>query len=143
MKKVPVYFFIGLATVLFGYAMPTQSTTVAVAAESAENTADVFVNISALTAEFINKAIEIKWEADSELDNKQFEIQRSADGKEFKTIGLVFTLDDENFPRKYFFKDNLKGVGAKKLFYRIKQTNTDDDFNYSDVVTTALHKKRM
>ncbi len=140
MKKIPVYLFIGFATVLFGYAMPSQ-TEAPVVQENVEN--DSFVNISALSAKYTNKGMEIRWEADSELDNKQFEIQRSIDGNEFKTIGMVFTIDDEIAEKKYFFKDDLKGIGAKKLFYRIKQTNINDECQYSDVINTALHKKKV
>ncbi len=143
MKKVPAYFFIGLATVLFGYAMPAQHVD-APAQEAVEASVEaVFVNISALSAEYTNKAIEVKWEADTELDNKQFEVQRSVDGKEFKTVGLVFTVGDDGSPLKYAFRDNLKGVTTKKLFYRIKQTSVNNEHHYSDIVTTALQKKKV
>ncbi len=143
MKKVPAYLFIGLATVLFGYAMPANE------AERFGNTATTATvssapgNIKALSVEYINKAIEIRWEADTEQNSKQFEVQRSEDGKIFKTVGLVFTMEDDDFPLKYNFKDPLKGVSTQKLFYRIKQTSIDEQHQYSDVVATALQKKKV
>lgn len=143
MKKVPAYFFIGLATALFGYAMPIQHKDAPVQDVVEASVEAVFVHISALSAEYMNKTIEVKWEADTELNNKQFEIQRSADGNEFKTVGLVFTVGDEGSPLKYAFKDDLKGVTSKKLFYRIKQISINNEHHYSDVVATALQKKKV
>ena len=143
MKKVPVYFFIALATILFGYAVPVKNDSFPATEEGHEaiTAASVFGDISGLSAEYINKAIEVKWETHTGTDNKQFEIQRSTDGETFKTVGLVFTVEDMDGLKKYAFRDNLKGVEKKKLYYRIKQISIDENYCFSDIVTTALQKK--
>lgn len=145
MKKAPVLIFIAFATILFGYALPVKNMEMEpyAVAGFADQSDFSYVNISELSAKYVNKVIEIKWEADTERDNKQFEIQRSIDGDEFKTIGLIFTIEPSDSPKKYFFKDDLKGVERKKVFYRIKQINNADQYRYSDIVATELQKKKM
>ena len=85
-------------------------------------------------------AVQVNWVTEAEVRNKQFEIQRSIDnGSEFNTIGLLFSLDgNSNSVKSYQFKDELKGVSTKKIFYRIKQVDLDGNFSYSKVVIVNL-----
>jgi len=71
------------------------------------------------------------------LKNKQFEIQRS-EGNEFKTIAIFFTLEDSYEIKNYKFKDELKGVAGKKITYRIKQVDTNENFVFSKTVELSI-----
>ncbi|MGN6492333.1 MAG: hypothetical protein ACTHLE_10100 [Agriterribacter sp.] len=130
MKQLLVIIFIAAATILFGYAKADEQPTVT---ETLSN-ADVTVQIEALQAKFIKNAVEINWHTPAETGNKQFEIQRSANGEAFKTIGIVFTLEDSKASKSYRFKDELKGVTNKKLSYRIKQVDINEQYSFSNIV---------
>mgnify|MGYP001604167104 FL=1 len=98
-----------------------------------------FVSVSARTVNY--EAVQINWVTESQVNNKQFEIQRSVEGgSNFKTIGLLFSVDEDNGSLKsYHFRDDLKGITVKKLFYRIKQVDIDGKFSYSKIVTADLN----
>lgn len=140
MKKLIVLIYIAAATILFGYAKAgTLNHIVLPSAFSINNAAaiDFPVNFEDLTVELIKDRAEINWSTITEKDNKQFEIQRSTNGEDFKTIAIVFTLNDSNTVKNYRFKDDLKGVKGKSLRYRIKQVDTSNGYTFSKAVSPA------
>ncbi len=74
----------------------------------------------------------INWATASEKDNHYFEVQISLDAKNFKTIGRINGFGNSNNIIKYAFTDSFMNPGTN--YYRLKQTDYDGDFNYSDVV---------
>ncbi|HRP56671.1 hypothetical protein [Agriterribacter sp.] len=140
MKKLIVLIYIAAVTILFGYAKAgTLNPVVLPSAFIINNTPAIGfpVNFEDLTVKLIENKAEINWSTASEKDNKQFEIQRSADGEDFKTIAIVFTLNDSNTIKNYRFKDDLKGVKGKSLRYRIKQVDTGNGYTFSKAVSPA------
>ncbi len=99
-----------------------------------------FLSVSAKTLN--NEVVQINWVTESQVNNKQFEIQRSiVGGSDFKTIGLLFSVDENNGSMKsYHFRDDLKGIAVKNIFYRIKQVDIDGKFSYSKVVIVDLNE---
>lgn len=93
------------------------------------------VKFKNLNAALEDNNVIITWSALTGNDTKQFEIQRSAEGKAFKTIGIIFTLDDRSEIRDYAFKDNLKAKESKNLKYRIKQVGLTEEFAFSKTVS--------
>ncbi len=141
MKKLIVLIYIAAATLLFGYAKAAGfNPAAALSFVTGKNntTIDFPVHFENLTVKLINNKAQINWSTLTEKNNKQFEIQRSADGATFKTIAIVFTLNDSNEVKHYTFKDELKGVKEKKVTYRIKQVDTSEGYAFSKTVSTAL-----
>lgn len=141
MKKLIVLIYIAAATILFGYAkagvfnqiVPSSSVII-----NNKPAIDFPVNFEDLTVKLVKNKAEINWSTITEKDNKQFEIQRSTNGEDFKTIAIVFTLDDSNDVKNYKFKDELKGVKGKSLRYRIKQVDTSEGYTFSKAVSPVL-----
>lgn len=136
MKKLIVIIYIAAATILFGYAQAdgspvTDNQPVATATVTDSLTP---VQVEELRARYVKNFVEINWSIATEAGNKQFEIQRKADGEDFKTIGIVFTLDDRQASRSYRFKDDLKGVKKKNISYRIKQVDINEQCSFSNIV---------
>ncbi|MBX2920588.1 MAG: hypothetical protein KF746_00250 [Chitinophagaceae bacterium] len=136
MKKLIVIIYIAAATILFGYAKADNTHTADHPSIVAETITDARspVQIESLRARFVKKTVEINWSIATEAGNKQFEIQRKADGEDFKTIGIVFTLEDSGASKNYIFKDDLKGVKKKEISYRIKQVSIDEQYSFSNIV---------
>jgi hypothetical protein len=78
--------------------------------------------------------IELKWVTEIEINNKQFELQRSLDGKEFATVAVVLSLDGSG-TKAYSYKDALPAGAPSKVFYRIKQIDTDNKYSISNIIT--------
>lgn len=75
------------------------------------------------------------WITATEANNKGFELERSADGKNFSKLGFVSskaTEGNSNAELKYSFVDEniLKGTN----YYRLKQVDKDGKSTYSSVV---------
>jgi hypothetical protein len=82
---------------------------------------------------------EINWITSSENQNAFFTLERSADGVEFKEIYLVNGAGNSNNTLNYFFKDYQYQRSAIN-YYRLKQTDTNGDWKYSDVISIDNHQ---
>lgn len=91
------------------------------------------VKLTTFDANITNNQTLLNWSTSSEINNKGFEIQRSADGKKFETIGFVKGMGNSNNLIKYTFTDN----NSASAFYRLKQVDFDGKFEYSKVVSVV------
>jgi hypothetical protein len=91
------------------------------------------VKFMAVTASFINKkSVQIKWNVATPLVNAtSFNIEFSADAISWHWIGSL-AVENTNSGQYNFTHYNIP---AGKLFYRIKQTDTDGSFVYSSIVS--------
>ncbi len=77
----------------------------------------------------------LSWTTSSESNNKGFELERSADGKNFSSIGFIVTKADKGNSTtglSYGFTDENPIAGTN--YYRLKQVDNDGRSNYSGVV---------
>ncbi|GEM_PF-1663756 len=101
------------------------------------------VTISAFTAHKNNKTVLLSWTTGSEQNNKGFEIERSTDGLSWNSIGFTPTAaHNGNSSQKinYNFTDNAAVAGQN--FYRLKQTDFDGKFEYSDVRLVVMSAEK-
>ena len=85
-----------------------------------------------------NKTTEIKWQVASELDSRGFEILRSVDGSHFKTIATVASKGNNSTPVTYNFNDENIPQTSPYLYYRIKQTDKDNRYSFSQVMKVKV-----
>ncbi len=88
-------------------------------------------------AEARDKAIALSWKTGSELDNRGFEIERSADGLNFYKIGWESGAGTSIVEQDYKFID--KNARANVVYYyRLKQIDLTGEFDYSKIVEAKL-----
>ena len=71
------------------------------------------------------------WHTATEVNLRNFEIERSSDGKNFKTIGTVATKalnGNSSYNQDYSFTD---GAPVGKGYYRLKMVDNDGSVSYS------------
>jgi hypothetical protein len=78
--------------------------------------------------------VTLNWKTATEINNRGFEIQRKIDDNSW--IGLAFkngngTTTNAN---NYSFTDNISGLNANKLSYRLRQVDFSGQSQYSPVV---------
>ena len=79
------------------------------------------------------KGIALSWATATEKNNDRFEVQRSADGQSFQTIGTVKGQGNSSSLREYSFTDSRPFAGQS--YYRLRQVDTDGSSAFSPVVT--------
>ncbi len=76
-----------------------------------------------------NKKVELVWLTASEINVKQFIVERSSDGKSFETLSEPIPAFNTLKQNNYQFTDNqpLKGIS----YYRVKEVDFDGDNSFS------------
>ena len=103
------------------------------------------VELSLFTAKVLRSGgIILDWRTETEVSNYGFEVQRAQgdfefrnspegmDGQNFEMVGFVEGHGNSNSPKDYSFTD--ENARYSKYSYRLKQIDTDGQFEYSKVI---------
>jgi len=82
--------------------------------------------------------VQLNWLTDEEVNNRQFEVERSEDAKSFKTVAVIFPDENVHGQHNYQFSDNVKGVSSKVVFYRIRQVDKNGNYMFSKTISIRL-----
>jgi len=92
------------------------------------------VELTSFTVIANGKEVTLNWSTATEINNQGFEVQRSTEGKDFFTVGFVNGHGTTTEPKNYSYIDDIEGINANLLAYRLKQLDYNGSFEYSDVV---------
>ena len=84
--------------------------------------------------------IELNWGTAWERNSSHFDIQRSADLKEFVTIGRTPSQGDHLTQTTYQFADLTPLVGIN--YYRLRQTDLDGSTEYSKIIAVKIEPEQ-
>lgn len=96
------------------------------------------IELISFTATPKSKTVQLDWRTASELNNAFFEIERSANGRDFENIGKVAGAGTSQTPLDYEFTDLLPLNGWN--YYRLRQVDFDGQFSYSPVEAVLMGK---
>jgi sporulation protein YlmC with PRC-barrel domain len=86
--------------------------------------------------EFDNQQVMLNWLTASEVNIKDYEIERSNDAARFKSIGTINSKGNKTAKQLYAFKDLDAQIGIN--YYRLKINELNSSFNYSKVIAINL-----
>lgn len=92
------------------------------------------VTLTSFNATKQNQTALLTWTTASEQNNKGFDIERSADGKNWSAISFISSKSktgNSSETINYAFTDKAIINGAN--YYRLKQINLNEKFHYSDI----------
>ena len=89
------------------------------------------VDLISFSAEMSNNIVSLNWSTASELNNHYFDILKSTDGTLFFSIGRDEGHGTSHSIQVYSFVDYDY---HRPAFYKLKQVDFDDQYEYSDVV---------
>jgi hypothetical protein len=102
-------------------------------------TATLPVKYSSFDAVVVDKSVVLKWITEQEIDNNYFEVERSFDGTNFTTIGMVLDGVASGARKSYQFKDNDNQLqSATVAYYRLKQFDNNGKFTYTNKIAVKL-----
>ncbi|MBK6621239.1 MAG: T9SS type A sorting domain-containing protein [Saprospirales bacterium] len=88
-----------------------------------------------------DKDVDLLWSTASESNNEGFDIERSANARDWETIAFVPGAGTTSEKQEYQFTDPayaMASAGAALIYYRLKQRDYDGSFEYSPVRTIEL-----
>ncbi|HUQ64824.1 MAG TPA: G8 domain-containing protein [Flavitalea sp.] len=77
--------------------------------------------------------VELTWSTAEEKNNSHFQIERSADGRNWKDVAVVFAAANSFPVNQYQYNDKFASTGT--IYYRLKQVDKDGQFSYSTIKT--------
>ncbi len=112
----------------FEYSAPVQST--------------LPVKLASFTANLNNNKIDLKWATSMEKNVSHFEVERSLDGREYSSIGVVFAYGNSDETRHYSFVDNNVNTSRQGvIYYRLRSVDIDTKAEYSQVRMIHIGKQ--
>jgi hypothetical protein len=96
------------------------------------------IELMSFTANENNGAISLNWSTASEINNDYFTIERSEDAIEFTEIDIVVGAGNSSTTLSYNLVDIDPIVGVS--YYRLKQTDFDGEFKYSETVSVTYNE---
>ena len=95
------------------------------------------VRLLYFSANRTGQTIHLTWATTQEENNQSFEIQRSRNGVDFKTIGEVRGKADTQIKQEYDFFDT--DFPNAQLYYRLKQIDLDGTITYFKMVEVSAN----
>lgn len=89
------------------------------------------VKLTAFSVRTDGKKVVLNWTTESEQNNDRFEVERSTDGRSWRSIATIKGNGTSNKPQNYTSYDDQPATGTN--YYRLKQFDIDGKFSVSDV----------
>ncbi|MCE2786927.1 MAG: T9SS type A sorting domain-containing protein [Bacteroidota bacterium] len=84
----------------------------------------------------------LNWSTAAELNNSHFELEKSLDNKDFKSIGLIKGSGTSNMENNYSFIDETPSLNMTN-YYRIKQVDLNGQHSYSLVLPVNFNNTNI
>ena len=86
---------------------------------------------------------DLDWKTTNEINASEFIIERSENGADFSPVGQVAAdQNGSSSVNNYTYTDNLAGVTATTVFYRLRVVDADGKYVYSKVVPIKLDQSK-
>ncbi len=101
------------------------------------------VEFTDFTAKSNKNAVALTWTTAMELNNDYFTVERSFDGHSYEAVSKIAGAGDSEEEIIYDYTDEtvMRAATANTVYYRLKQTDFDGAFAYSDVITVDLENR--
>lgn len=87
-----------------------------------------------------NNVVDLKWATAAEINNDYFTVEKTTNGKEFSEVAKVKAAGNSSNPINYKTIDENPNKGIS--YYRLKQTDYDGKFTYSELVAINNSERR-
>ena len=77
-------------------------------------------------ATLVSNNLQVAWVTSSAMNANYWEVQASADGSTFSTIGLVMGADPKSAGENYIFKQSVSKIKSGFKYYRVLHVETEE-----------------
>ena len=93
------------------------------------------VRLVSLSASQVGNSVQLLWETSWEQNSAYFAIERSADAREFGTVGRVNAIGQSSSQQRYSFLDEMPL--STTAYYRLRMVDIDGSVDYSRIVAVS------
>ena len=101
------------------------------------------VQILLFKAELQNQNVLLSWQTASEFNTDYFTVQRSVDGVHFTDINTVNAAGNSTTINQYHLTDDITGLAAGTIYYRLKETDKDGNITLSNISMVTIDGKLL
>lgn len=101
------------------------------------------VKLLSFTGAYKNNTTYLNWVTENQVNFSFYDIERSADGTSFSSIGLKSATGNSSSKESYQFNDDLTSFSGSTYYYRLKMIDTDGNFKYSSIILIRKDQKGM
>jgi PKD repeat protein len=108
----------------------------------------VFRTLDALAVKLVyfkvirqENAAHLEWETASEVNSNRFEVEYSADLRDWKNAGMIRAQSTSNKPVRYQLIDTTRHAGM--IYYRLRMIDEDGSFAFSSIQSIRFDRKGM
>jgi hypothetical protein len=94
------------------------------------------VSLIAFNGKHNNGVSTLDWQTSQEWNSSHFDVLRSLDGRDFKSVATLDAAGNSNTLKNYTFNENISGSGY--VYYRLRQVDVDGKSTLSDIVRLRL-----
>jgi uncharacterized repeat protein (TIGR01451 family) len=98
------------------------------------------VTLKQFNATLAGQMVNINWSTSMEINCKYYQVERSFDGRTFNTVATIDGSGNSSTEKTYTATDNVNGIGAVQVYYRLKQVDFDGKNSLSKVIPVRLKK---
>ena len=99
------------------------------------------VILSRFTAQLAgNNQVRVNWATSLEINCSHYIVERSLDGRMFQQAARVAGSGNSSVELSYGITDDISGLGANIVYYRLRQVDLDGKNNVSRVVSVRVKK---
>lgn len=98
------------------------------------------VKLTSFDSRLMASKVVLDWATSEEVNFSHFIVERSANGKDFKDVTMIFT-DENSMKFKYSYSEAVNESASSLLYYRLKMVDQDGSFKYSAIRIIKLNQK--
>jgi hypothetical protein len=95
------------------------------------------VELSSFSASVVGSSVILNWTTATELNNRDFEVQRKTDNTDWQTLTSIAGAGTTTEPRSYSYTDNNLQSNTK-YYYRLRQNDFDGKFSFSQIIEVDI-----
>jgi len=127
----------GSATIMSGFSSPTPNFSIADLASCNFPNRILSVSQVRLSGTAANGRADLKWDLNNNEDVDYFELEKSSDANDFKTIATINSVYSGQSFAKYSYTDN-QASGSGHAYYRVRAVMKSGIRNYSNIMNILI-----
>ncbi len=96
------------------------------------------VSLAGFTAAIRDQAVWLQWYTASETNNAFFQVQQSAGGFSFVSVGMVPGAGNSTEQKTYQWSEPLSKIALDPVYFRLRQVDFDGNSSYSNVIELEI-----